>query len=81
MEYVMIIAFLAVAWLLFKCKLVNSRKWFVLLSVIVTMGILAYLIIDGSKQWNFRKTILLILVAGSVLVTMLRKAFAQDHRK
>ena len=80
-EYVLIIAFLAIAWLLLKCRLLNTKKWFVLLSVIITLGILAYLVVTSSQQWNVKKTILLILVGGSVLFSLLRKAFVQNHPK
>ena len=80
-EYVLIAAFLVTAWLLFKCRFLNSKRWFVLLSVVLTLGILAYLVIDSSQQWNLKKTILLILVVGSVTATLLKRASAQNQNK
>jgi hypothetical protein len=80
MEYVLIIAFLATAWLLLKSKYLNSRKWFVLFSIVLTLGIIAYLVIDTPRPWNLKKTVLLILVVGSAVFTLIRRTFWQSQR-
>ncbi len=80
-EYLLIIAFLTIGWLLLKSKYLSSKKWFVLLSVVLMLGLIAYLVIDSPRPWNVKKTVLLILVVGSATFTLLRRAFWQSERK
>ena len=80
-EYLLIIAFLATGWLLLKSKYLNSKKWFLLLSIVLTLGLIAYLVIDSPRPWNVKKTVLLILVVGSAVFTLVRRTFWQSQRK
>lgn len=80
-EYLLIIAFLTIGWLLLKSKYLSSKKWFVLLSVVLMFGLIAYLVIDSPRPWNVKKTVLLILVVGSATFTLLRRTFWQSERK
>ena len=73
-EYLLMIAFLCMTWLLFKAGCLRSKKWFVLLTIVLTLGTIAFLLVDSPGSWNLRKTLLLILIVGSAIFTIVKRA-------
>ncbi|HYF33553.1 MAG TPA: hypothetical protein VD993_20655 [Chitinophagaceae bacterium] len=80
-EYLLMIVFMTMAYLLFRNKYLQNRKWFVITHIVLMLGIIAYLLIDSASIWNGQKVVLLILVVGSVVYTLVKKAYALRRKK
>ena len=81
MEFMLIIAFLSMVWLLFKSEYLRSKRWFVWVSVVLMLGIIAFLVIDSTRPWNVKKTVLLILIVGSAVFALVKRGLSQTQKK
>ena len=81
MEFVLIMAFLAMVWLLLKNGYLRSKRWFVWLSIVLMLGIIAFLVIDSTRPWNVKKTVLLILIVGSSVFALVKRGLSQTQKK
>lgn len=80
-EYLLMAVYLLTIYLLFRNRYLQSKKWFAIAGIALTIGIIIYLILDSRSDWNAKKVVLVILIVGSVTLTLMKRAGVFSQKK